>query len=123
MKHLALLPLALMAAPAMASDYDAPIDMDRAAALYGAIDAATDAILDVPVDGIARAVDPRARNVPRTIGDAMARRDPDYREHIREDMLKAGAMAYRAAGTAKALQAAADDFARRIADAVARAGY
>ena len=127
MKTLALLPLALLSTAAMAQDYPppppppydeagrGPIDPGAARAAVGAVQAVTDAILDVRIDGVRRAVDPyAANNGGQTIGDLMARRDPAYREHLHEDMTRAARTAAGAARGAGAIKAAADEFARRI---------
>jgi hypothetical protein len=126
MKMLALLPLALLSTTAMAQDYPAPpphydgqargsVDPGAARAVAGAVQAVTDAILDVRIDGVRRAVDPYARNDGgQTIGDLMARRDPAYRQHLHEDMTRAARTAAGAARGAGAVKAAADEFARRI---------
>ncbi|CAM3135615.1 hypothetical protein SPAN111604_05620 [Sphingomonas antarctica] len=101
-----------------------PIDPSTARQVMGAVEAVTDAMLDVRIDGIRRAADPSARdNGDRTIGDLMARRDPAYREHIRQDMTRAAGAAVRAGRTATAVQAAANDFARKIEHALNESGY
>ena len=151
MKTLAFLPLILSAAPALAQDYppppppydeardapqaprynderDAPrppIDASTALAVAGAMRAVTDAILDVRIDGVRRAADPYAQDGDgaQTIGDLMARRDPAYREHLHQDMARAGRTAVGAARSAGQVKAAADEFARRIEGVLNSAGY
>ena len=101
-----------------------PIDPSTARQVMGAVQAVTDAMLDVRIDGVRRAADPHARDDgTRTIGDLMARRDPAYREHIRQDMARAAGTAVRAGRTATAVQSAADDFARKIERALNENGY
>lgn len=103
-------------------DYAArpPIDPATAVAVAGAVRAVTDAILDVRIDGVRRAADPSARDDgSRTIGDLMARRDPNYREHLHQDMTRAARTAAGAARSAGAVKAAADEFARRVENALA----
>jgi hypothetical protein len=107
-------------------DYAArsPVDPRTAMAMAGAMKAVTDAILDVRIDGVRRAADPYARNDgAQTIGDLMARRDPNYREHIHQDMARAGRTAIGAARGAGEVKAAADDFARRIERVLNESGY
>ena len=159
MKTLALIPLMLVAAPALAQDYPAPppnydqshdpryadprgddryaderddrddrergpIDPSTARAMAGAVQAVTDAILDVRIDGVRRAADPSGRNDgAQTIGDLMARRDPAYREHIHQDMAHAARTAAGAARARGEVKAAADDFARRIERVLNETGY
>ncbi len=97
-----------------------PVDPGTAVAVAGAVRAVTDAILDVRIDGVRRAADPSARNNgEQTIGDLMARRDPNYREHLHQDMTRAARTAAGAARGAGAVKAAADEFARRIENALA----
>ncbi len=100
-----------------------PIDPHTARQVMGAVQAVTDAMLDVRVDGVRQAIDPRDRGGAQTIGDLMARRDPAYREHIRQDMARAAGAAVQAGRTATAVQAAAADFARRIERALNESGY
>ena len=151
MKTLVLLPLALLSTAALAQDYPpppppydeardapppprydderearrAPVDASTAFAVAGAMRAVTDAILDVRIDGVRRAANPYARNGDgaKTIGDLMARRDPNYREHLHQDMARAGRTAIGAARSAGEVKAAADEFARRIEGVLNAAGY
>ena len=109
-----------------ARDYAArpPIDPSSARAMFGAVQAVTDAILDVRVDGIRRAADPYARNDgSRTIGDLMAKRDPNYREHLHQDMTRAARTAAGAARAGGEVKAAADEFARRVERVLNESGY
>jgi hypothetical protein len=158
MKTLALIPLALVAAPALAQDYPppppnydqsrdpraqdrryadpraerdydavgdgAPIDPSTARAMAGAVEAVTDAILDVRIDGVRRAADPYARNDgSQTIGDLMAKRDPNYRENLHQDMRRAARTAAGAARAGGEVKAAADEFARRVERVLNESGY
>lgn len=159
MKTLAFLPLALVAAPALAQDYpppppnydeahdpryqdrtyadprrddedydagrsQSPVDPRTALAMAGAVRAVTDAILDVRIDGVRRAADPYARNDgSQTIGDLMAKRDPNYREHLHQDMARAGRTAVGVARAGGEVKAAADEFARRVERVLNESGY
>lgn len=164
MKTLALIPLALVAVPALAQDYPppppnydqahdsrydgqryqdqryadprradedydagrdrSPVDPRTAMAMAGAMKAVTDAILDVRIDGVRRAADPYARNDgSQTIGDLMAKRDPNYREHLHQDMARAGRTAVGVARAGGEVKAAADEFARRVERVLNESGY
>ena len=101
-----------------------PVDSSTARAMAGAVQAVTDAILDVRIDGVRRAADPYARNDgSRTIGDLMAKRDPAYREHLHQDMTRAARTAAGAARAGGEVKAAADEFARRIERVLNESGY
>ena len=110
-------------------DYDAgrgrsPVDPSTARAMAGAVQAVTDAILDVRIDGVRRAADPYANNDgSRTIGDLMAKRDPEYREHLHQDMRRAARTAAGAARAGGEVKAAADEFARRVERVLNESGY
>lgn len=126
---------------------DAAEDPRTQAAVSEAIGAMADAVANIRIDRIRDAVrrfpgaederdgryrdrgyddDRDGRGRDRTLGDVLERDDPNFRERIRE---RAADAARTAGGAARAaermepeLRRVADDFARAIEDALARAG-
>ncbi len=80
---------------------------------------AAEAVLDVPIGGVVRAIDPSRRVHPReTVGDVAGRSDPYVRERIRDSVddlaVGMGDVAARVAVVAPALRRSLADLERNL---------
>lgn len=103
-------------------------DPATARAVAGAVTAMSDAVLDIRIDRLRGVVQPNSRSDPdrpRTLGDLVERDDPHFRERLHDDaertMRTAGTAARSAAEVAPELRAIADQFRRRVEQAIAHA--
>lgn len=87
-----------------------PYDVEDAG---GKLGDAVGAILDVPIGGVVRAIDPAARTDPRqTIGDIAGRDDPDFEGRMQDEV---AGLSLKAADMVRGLAAAAPILGRSIA--------
>lgn len=87
-----------------------PYDVEDAG---GKLGDAVGAILDVPVGGVVKAIDPAARVDPReTIGDVAGRDDPEFKGRLQDQM---SGLSLKAADMVRGLSAAAPVLGRSLA--------
>lgn len=87
-----------------------PYDVEEAGDKLGA---AVGAILNVPIGGVVRAIDPAARTDPReTIGDVAGRGDPDFEGRMQDQV---AGLSIKAADMVRGLSAAAPVLQRSLA--------